>query len=147
MSEPTPPGLAAALDALRAAGGRITAARRSVLELLATTDAHLSADDIAARLEATAPEVHRATVYRTLDSLRELGLVTHVHLPHGATTYHLAVDDTPGHLHLLCRGCDRVVDAPVALMAATIERAEAELGFALDPAHVALTGRCQDCRD
>ena len=138
--------LAAALDGLRAQGQRVTGARRAVLELLANTDDHLSADDIAERLESVAPEVHRATVYRTLDALRETGLVTHVHLPHGAATYHLASADTPGHVHLVCRGCDRVVDAPVAVMAAAIERADAELGFVLDPDHVALTGWCADCR-
>ncbi|GAA2924325.1 hypothetical protein GCM10020221_20370 [Streptomyces thioluteus] len=47
--------------------------------------------------------VNISTVYRTLELLEELGLVSHAHLGHGAPTYHLA--DRHDHIHLVCRDC------------------------------------------
>ena len=137
--------LDAAIDTLRDQGERVTTARRAVLAALAATSEHLSADDIAERLETEAPGVHRATVYRTLDALTRLGLVGHVHLPHGATTYHLADSGRRAHLHLACRGCDRVMDAPPDLLDEAVVRAETDIGFRIDPNHVALTGWCPEC--
>ncbi len=50
-------------------------------------------------------------MYRTLELLEELGLVSHAHLGHGAPTYHLA--DRHHHLHLVCRDCTKVIEADV----------------------------------
>lgn len=135
-----------AIADLRARGQRVTAARRALLDVLAQTQEHLNADEIAERMGRLAPDVHRATVYRTLDSLVTLGIVTHVHLPHGAATYHLADGDAHGHLHLACRSCGNVVDAPHDLLAPVVEAARTQLGFDVDPDHVALTGLCEECR-
>ena len=55
------------LDRLRAQGERITTSRRVIVELLASTDDHLTIEDIAVRLQAMHPEIHLSTVYRTLD--------------------------------------------------------------------------------
>lgn len=136
-----------AVAELRAGGQRITTARRALLDVLASTDEHLHADDIAERMAAHAPDVHRATVYRTIESLVQLGVVTHVHLPHGAATYHLAAVDDHDHLHLACRVCGAVVDAPHDLLDPVIRAARDQIGFTLDPHHVALTGWCADCTD
>lgn len=137
-----------AIDRLRSQGQRVTRARRALLAVVAATDDHLNADEIAERMEALAPDVHRATVYRTIDSLVSSGILTHVHLPHGAATYHLSgIDHHDDHLHLACRSCGAVVDAPHDLLDPVVTAARDELGFELDPHHVALTGLCRDCRD
>lgn len=137
----------AALTVLRTGGQRVTPARRAIIDVLASTGDHLSADDIIDELAKVEPDVHRATVYRTLDSLVHLGVINHVHLPHGAATYHLAGQETPHHLHLVCGSCDAVVDAPSDLLDDAARRAATTLGFRLDPDHVALTGWCRDCAD
>lgn len=139
--------IAAAVDRLRSGGERVTKARVALIEVLAGCDDHLSADDIADRLhrgdtrQATA---HRATVYRTLDSLVRTGIVAHVHLPHGAATYHL-VDTDRAHLHLLCRECSEIIDAPPDLLDDVRRNLLRLAGFRLDPDHVALTGWCRRC--
>lgn len=111
---------------------------------LAAGDEHLRADDIAERLAVAEPGTHRATVYRTLESLVRLGVVDHVHLPHGAATYHL-VDTEHEHLHLSCRICGEVIDAPPDLLDDVRRRLDESAGFRLDPHHVALTGWCRAC--
>ena len=78
--------------------------------MLAGTEEHLSAEQIGERAEQLRPGIHRATVYRALDALGEFGLVTHVHLGRAGTTYHLAGDLAPRHLHLRCSECGTVFD-------------------------------------
>lgn len=136
----------AAIASLRARGQRVTPARRAVLQALATTDAHLRAEDVCALVEPVLPGLHRATVYRTLESLAELGVVAHVHTGHGATVHHLAADPAGDHLHTSCRRCGRVDDVPADLLDDVRRRLGRETGFDLAPQHVALSGVCRDCR-
>lgn len=131
---------------LRELGQRSTPARVAVLDVIGSTDEHLSADEIAVAVAERAPAVHRATVYRTLDRLVSLGLVAHVHLPHGATTYHVRGSDDGMHLHLSCRGCGAVLDADPGLLDDVAARLVLATGFVLDPGHGALSGWCSDCR-
>lgn len=133
------------IAALRNGGERVTTARRLVLEILAGTDEHLNADDISTRITELSPSIHRATVYRTLDSLARLRLISHVHLPHGAATYHLADAEDRLHLHLACRMCGKIVDASPDLLDAVATRLAESTGFVLDPEHAALTGWCERC--
>lgn len=137
----------AAVRSLREQGERITTARRELLSVFADSGDHLSADELVDRLAETAPSVHRATVYRTLESLVKAGIVGHVHRPHGAATYHLVDPDGRLHLHLSCQGCGRIVDAPADLLDAVASRLKRRSGFRLDADHVALTGWCRDCED
>lgn len=95
-----------------------------------------------ARVSARHPEVHRATVYRTLDRLEEVGVITHVHLGHGPSTFHL--NDRPHH-HAVCSSCGAVVEVPLAALDDLASRLQAEHGFDLSPQHFALSGRCRDC--
>lgn len=134
-----------AVEALRAQGERVTRARRALIGVLDGADEdHLSADDIADRLAEAERGTNRSTVYRTLDALVRLGIVAHVHLPHGAATYHL-VDAARAHLHLLCRQCGAIIDAPPDLLDGVRRSVERSAGFRIDPDHVALTGLCQTC--
>lgn len=130
---------------LRELGQRWTPARRAVLEVIGSTSAHLSADEIAVAVARREPDVHRATVFRTLERLVSLGVVTHVHLPHGAATYHLQEADERMHLHLHCRSCGAVIDADPGLLDGVTARLSETSGFVLDPDHTALSGRCRAC--
>jgi Fur family transcriptional regulator, ferric uptake regulator len=149
---PPPPRVEAALGLLRAQHERVTRARQAVIEVLDSTDDHLTADEIVARAEASAPGVHRATVYRALSTLGELGLVTHTHVGGSATVYHLALlapaDDAASgpHAHLQCGNCQAVIDIPIDALDSLISRVDREVGFLIEPHHAALLGLCANCR-
>jgi Fur family ferric uptake transcriptional regulator len=130
---------------LRERGERVTPARLAVVEVLANTDEHLSAEQIGERAEQLRPGIHRATVYRALDALGEFGLVTHVHLGRAGTTYHLSGELAPRHLHLRCSECGKVLDAPGDTLDPTRRKLQRDLGFKLAPEQVALVGVCADC--
>jgi Fur family ferric uptake transcriptional regulator len=149
---PSSPRVQAALDLLRAQHERVTRARQAVIEVLDSTDDHLTADEIVTRAEASAPGVHRATVYRALSTLGELGLVTHTHVGGSATVYHLALpapaDNAASarHAHLQCTNCQTVIDFPVDALDSLISRVDREVRFQIEPHHAALLGLCADCR-
>lgn len=130
------------LDLLRSRGGRVTAARRAVVEAMLADGHHTTADEVVARVQARHPEVHRSTVYRTLDRLQELGVVTHVHLGHGPSSYHLT--GRPHH-HAVCEVCGTVVELPWDALDGLAQRLRAEHGFELAHQHFALSGRCARC--
>ncbi|MGH9069410.1 MAG: Fur family transcriptional regulator [Acidimicrobiales bacterium] len=127
---------------LRTQGGRVTTARRAVIGALVGARGHVTAEDLADRVQAAHPDVHLSTVYRTLDALEHMGIVDHTHLGHGRAVYHLADDP---HQHLVCEVCGKVVEVPDATFAELAGQLEAGYGFAIRPSHFAVLGRCAAC--
>lgn len=127
---------------LRAAGRRVTPARRALIEQLVAARGHLTAEELTARVGEAASPVHAATVYRNLDALEQAGLVEHVHLGHGRAVYHL-MDDL--HQHLFCEACGSVTEAPAGLYDGVERALVASHGFVMRPYHFAVVGRCRRC--
>jgi Fur family ferric uptake transcriptional regulator len=128
--------------ALRARGLRLTAQRQLVLEAVHTLG-HATPDRVHAKVAETAAGVNITTVYRTLELLEELGLVTHAHLSHGSPTYHTV--DGAQHVHLVCRYCDKITEVSSAMLAPLADALDREHDFLIDIGHVALFGVCGDC--
>ena len=131
------------LALVRERGGRVTSARRLVLETIFTATTHLTAEEVAQAVQKRAPDVHMSTVYRNLDDLQELGIVVHAHLGHGPSTYHLAAH---AHGHLVCEACGVVIEAPNDLFAGLSRSTSSRFGFRIDPRHFAMLGRCRRCQ-
>lgn len=127
---------------LRQRGYRLTPQRQLVLEAVDTLE-HATPDAILVEVRRTASGVNISTVYRTLELLEELDLVSHAHLGHGAPTYHLA--DRHHHLHLVCRDCADVVEADVEIAADFTAKLRADFDFDTDMKHFAIFGRCGSC--
>lgn len=127
---------------LRSRGYRLTPQRQLVLEAVAKLG-HATPEDIVNEVRRTASGVNISTVYRTLDLLEELDLVTHAHLRHGAPTYHAAGDHR--HVHLVCGACDAVIEIAPETLEGLVAALRSKHGFAIDVDHVALAGRCADC--
>jgi Fur family transcriptional regulator, ferric uptake regulator len=83
-------------------------------------------------------------VYRTLELLEQVGLVTHTHLGHGAPRYHLAAQAQ--HVHLVCRECEQVTEVEPAAVGALVTALDTQLGFETDVRHLTVFGRCAACR-
>ena len=130
-------------EELRARGYRVTPQRQLVLEAVARLD-HATPEEIAASVQQTAKGVNISTIYRTLELLDNLGLVTHTHLHHGAPTYHLA--SRADHVHLVCRDCGKVGEVSPEAIKPLITALDEGEGFETDVAHLTVFGRCRDCR-
>jgi Fur family ferric uptake transcriptional regulator len=132
-------------EALRARGMRLTPQRRRIVEALTVLE-HGTPDAVAARVATDGgPELPLSTIYRGLDALEELGVVSHTHLDHRAPTYHLAGHAT--HIHLVCLGCGTVAEAPVATAAELVGNVRTATVFEPDVTHMAIHGWCATCQE
>ena len=127
---------------LRRRGYRLTPQRQLVLEAVGRLG-HATPEEIVTAVRRTASGVNISTVYRTLELLEELGLVQHAHLGHGASTYSVTSDDD--HVHLVCRDCGGIEEAPPSVVATVVAELAATRGFTVDVGHFAVFGRCRDC--
>src|SRR5579872_4634669 len=94
-------------ETLRKQGYRLTPQRYMILSVIQESGGHLSIDQIMERVQQRNPAVSLSTVYRTLELLRELGLVRENHLP-GEQPHYEAAEGTAHH-HLVCRNCRAVI--------------------------------------
>lgn len=129
---------------LRAHGYRITPQRQFVLESV-TELGHGTPEEILLEVQKRAAGVNLSTVYRTLEVLEQVGLVTHAHLGHGAPTYH-SVDEEV-HVHLVCGACGGIDSIPVSACEPLFTQLEDERGFLTDATHVSFQGTCRPCRE
>jgi Fur family transcriptional regulator, ferric uptake regulator len=131
------------LALLRENGGRVTSARRIVVESLFGSPGHLTAEDLAAEVQDRAPDVHLSTIYRTLEDLEGLGVVVHSHFGHGPSTFHLA---SRAHGHLVCEECGECIEVPEAAFRSLMLAMRSRYDFEINAGHSAVLGRCSSCR-
>lgn len=131
------------LDLVRRHGGRATPARRLLLNALFGSQQHRSAEELAAEVHDHAPDVHLSTIYRNLEELERLGVIDSTRLGSGPATYHLA---TAAHGHLVCEQCATMIEVPDEIFADLVRVAGTKYGFAINPHHFAVTGRCANCQ-
>ena len=129
-------------ELLRSRGLRLTAQRQLILEAVLELG-HATPEQVHTAVRGIAAGVNITTIYRTLELLERLGLVTHTHLSHGSPTYHAAGADQ--HVHLVCRSCGEVDEMEPELLRPLADQLASERGFLVDVGHVALFGVCRKC--
>jgi len=132
------------LEDLRARGYRMTPQRRTIVAEVMRTPGHISPQAVVHRVRRRLPGTNPSTVYRTLDLLEALGVVSHAHFEGGAEYHH---SRTHGHLHLVCSRCGRtqfLSESQAEPLRALIEE---HSGFSPDLTHFAISGTCARCRD
>jgi Fur family transcriptional regulator, ferric uptake regulator len=138
------PGVDAIFAQIRHRGGRETPAARRILELvLGDEDHHFRGAEVVQLLRLDEP-MTESTVYRTLDRLVAHGILERIQLGPGPASYHLAPHH---HEHLVCVGCERVLDAPGDLLDEVAGRLQEQYGFVLEIGSSSLQGTCARCRD
>lgn len=128
---------------LREAELRLTPQRFAVLEYLGRAAGHPTADQIASEINRRFPRASRATVYNTLNALRDAGLVREV--SHGDAAAARYESNVEPHHHFVCRVCGRLEDVPTESFAAP-ERVELEGGHEVESFEIVLRGVCAKCK-
>lgn len=128
---------------LSAAGCRVTAPRRAVLESFQEPQEHLEADEILRRARRRHPALGRATVYRALDLLTELGVVRPLRSRGGKTRF---MRIGRGHDHLVCSRCDTVAEVEVSEVERIGRRLARSAGFTIQSHLLEFYGICPGCR-
>lgn len=126
---------------IREQGFRVTPQRQLILDAICESGGHTTIDEICRRVQAKAPAINRATVYRSLDFFRELRLVVAAEIG-GYTVYEIASNP---HHHLVCRHCGMVQDLEGSHFEALSDHLNEEHGFRADLDHLVITGLCPKC--
>jgi Fur family ferric uptake transcriptional regulator len=128
------------------AGYRSGAARRTVIELLARDACAMTAAEIEDRLRADGRAVGRASVYRTLEQLVELRLVSRLDVGSGTARYEAALPSGEHHHHLVCDTCGKVEPFEDPELESAIARvAQTVASFTVGEHDVVLHGECATC--
>ena len=131
-------------DALNKQGYRLTPQRLMVVSAIESSEDHISADEVYSQVVARYPNVNISTVYRTLELLKRLGMVTETDLRGGRVRYHPA--NKGHHHHLVCQECGAMIDLDESLLRPLQEALLLEHNFIADLRHLAIHGRCVICR-
>jgi Fur family transcriptional regulator, ferric uptake regulator len=131
---------------LRERGFRLTPQREMILSVLHDIDGLATADEIYGRVHSISSSVDISTVYRTLDLLQGLDLVSCVDAGDDQRRYELLGVHGP-HLHLVCQGCGQVIAADLEVAQAFAERLNVEYGFQAALDHLSIPGLCPTCAD
>ena len=135
-----PGGIANKLSEL---GYRLTPQRIMVLSAIENSDDHISAEEIYAQIVAKYPQVNISTVYRTLELLKRLGLVTETDLGNGHVRYHPV--EKGHHHHLVCEKCGTIIDIDESTLARLQDVLLHRYNFSARLSHLAIFGRCVNC--
>jgi Fe2+ or Zn2+ uptake regulation protein len=135
-----------AQEVFRQSGMRLTSQRRTVLEVLDESEAHLDAEGVYRQAKARDPNISLATVYRTLAALTQLGLTQQRHLtPDGQRGYYEITDRQ--HYHFTCLQCGRVIEFDTPLITQLQLDLANEMGVQVIRARLYLEGYCALCID
>ena len=122
----------------------MTPQRMMVLAAIENSDHHVSAEEIYAQVITRYPHLNISTVYRTIELLEELGLVTKTDMGDGRVRYHSIKKGH--HHHLVCQKCGRIIDLDESVLSPLRSALSREYGFDADLRHLAIFGRCSKCR-
>src|SRR6266516_6428825 len=114
-------------EMLRKRGYRLTPQRHMILSVIQEADGHLSIEQITERVQERNPFVSLSTVYRTLELLRELGLVRENHLP-GEQPHYEATDGKAEH-HIVRRKCRAIIHLANILLGNLHEQLQSQYHF------------------
>jgi Fur family ferric uptake transcriptional regulator len=114
-----------------------------IISAIENSSDHISADEIYSQVVAKYPHVNISTVYRTLELLKGLGLVTETDLGEGRVRYHPA--HKGHHHHLVCRECGTIIDLDESVVASLKSTLLREYKFDADLRHMAIFGLCEQC--
>ena len=128
------------IQRLELRGHRITGSRRRLLEALVAAPAHFTVDDVL-RL---APDVGRATVFRTMKLLLDLNVVCRVLMEDGSLHYRLSARGH--HHHLVCRSCGRVEDFSNCDVSSLVRDLSRNTEYQIEGHWLEVYGRCASCR-
>lgn len=133
-------------------GSRWTVPREAILEFLSNSLKHMSAKEIHASLCKSYPGMGLTTVYRTLELLARMGLITKLNLGDGQSRYELkSREKGEHHHHLICTKCGKIIDysefldEELELVSKTEERLAKKYDFRILDHNIEFLGMCKKC--
>jgi len=132
------------MQALERGGHRLTEPRRQVAALITVRRGYFSAADLVDDARGQRAAVGRATVFRTLELLADVGAIERIDLPTGEHAY--VACEPAHHHHLVCSSCGCSVEVVDGDLAKTVERIGRRTGYRIDSHRLEVYGLCPACQ-
>lgn len=129
---------------LRKRGFRLTPQREMVLSVLHRIEGWVTAEEIYQQVQQLSTSVDISTVYRTLDLLQELHLVSSIDLGNDQRRYELLGVHDP-HLHFVCRSCGQITNLAMEHAQFLVQYMQEQHGFKVELDDISIPGLCQAC--
>ena len=126
-------------------GLRLTSQRKLVLEILHHQEGPVSAEMVYDSVHQLDPQLDRSTIYRTLDLLKEFGIVQQIQSNDRSSYYEHTGTDQP-HVHMVCQKCGKIFIADQKLFEKLQKSLEKQFGFIPDWSQMTIPGICETCR-
>jgi Fur family ferric uptake transcriptional regulator len=133
------------MNRVRRTGCRLTKQRVVILQALCELDGHASAEKVYERVTLHRPDVDLSTVYRTLEVLRDLRILSQTDLGRGSAEFEV-VSEEPHH-HLVCQACGAVIDLDHRYLDPLAAAIRQDVGFEPILDHLAIFGLCRACQE
>ncbi len=133
---------------LQDTGFKITPQRRAIIEVLLKNDSkHLSSEEIYDLVKDICPEIGIATVYRSMQVLDEVGVISKLNLDDGCIRYEINLNENSHHHHhLICKKCSRIIEVEEDLLEEIESSIEKMYGFKVLDHDVKFYGLCKNCK-
>lgn len=134
---------------LKEKGYKLTPQRRAIVDnIIKNEGSHLTTEELYDLVKKECPEIGLATVYRTVQLLEELGVVSKLDLNDGCYRYELVrIDENHQHHHLICSNCGRVIEVQGDLLEVLEHEIESKYDFKIKNHSVKFYGTCYDCKN
>ena len=132
------------ISRLKESDYRLTPQRVELIRLITTSNDHPSASRLYNQIKTQFPTMSLATVYKTLDLLKELGEVLEIDLRDDS---HYDGNRPEPHPHLICIKCNKIIDADVSLDEKSLRNLERTSGYKVLRPQISLYGLCLDCKE
>lgn len=126
-------------------GHFLTTQRRLLLELIQDAEGHIDAKELYQRARDRDESIGPATVYRSLNLFKQLGLVDERRL--GKLRCYYEIKESQEHQHLVCQGCGKVIEFQNPYFNKLIKAVQREHGFKITKAELYLEGYCPNCEE
>ena len=133
---------------LKEKGSKLTPQRRATLNVIIENKGeHLNTEEIYELVRKDCPEIGLATVYRTLQLLEEMDIISRINLDDGCSRYEIKTDDEDHqHHHLICQECSKIIEVKIDLLDHLEKEIEKEYDFDIKDHKLKLFGLCTDCK-
>jgi len=125
-------------------GHRTTPQRLHILRALLATDTHPTAEDVWERVRRISPTTTLGTIYKTLDTLKDMGEVMELETRDDSRHYDALHPDP--HPHVVCTHCGRIDDVAVNGLAELQSQAIKASGYQIEEQQVTFYGLCRECQ-
>ena len=132
------------IKTLKQKGLKLTPQRKLIIDAIHDTGARLTAEEIITNVQAIMPEVHKSTIYRTLELLEGAGCVFKSELDEHSIYHHA---EEGYHHHLVCSRCGRIIECDEDLFTPVEKSLAEQYGFHVDFKHLVMSGLCEECRN